>query len=186
MKLKMQVNRVAIAAVVLLFGSAFWGCGIEKDYATPQRKLIESYLTRNSLKATITADSVYVVKAGNTLTPPPTEVAESGDVVVFYFAAYTFASAPATTPYYTNKRWLAATLPNKPNLEYWNLDPIRTKLGDSEILNSIESALLSCRKGDSLAAFFTSDITYGGLAMGVVPANTALMMVLTIDDVIKQ
>ncbi|MBQ1213615.1 MAG: hypothetical protein IIX81_01140, partial [Tidjanibacter sp.] len=57
------------------------------------------------------------------------------------------------------------------------------RLGGEPILKGLESALPSCRKGDSVVVFLTSSNAYGDRHVGVVPANTAVMMVLNILDV---
>ncbi len=176
---------VSISVAAVLISAVTVGCNAEDDYSASQRSKIETYLTANSLSYKVTADSAYVHLYGNNLASPSEVYAAKGDSVSFNFAAYEFASSPASTPYYTNKKWLADEISTVLNTEYWNFDPIRVKIGSGSILKGIDSALPTCRAGDSLAVFLTSSLAYGGTETGVVPKNTALMIVLTILEVKK-
>lgn len=172
---------VVIVAVVAFFAS----CIAVDVFSPKQRTQIESYLTKNQLEYVITSDSAFVHLAGNKYLAEGEargEGAVVGNQVTFNFEAYTFSSSPATTPYYTNKRYLAEKLTNL-NTSYWNFEPREVILGGGEILNSLEEALEGSIAGDSLAVFLTSSIAYGESGMGTVPANTAVMFVLTVEDV---
>lgn len=170
---------ILVLAVVALFAS----CVAVDEYAPKQRTQIEKYLTKNNLEYAITADSAYVYLAGNKyLGEEQGRAAAMGDAVTFNFEAYTFSSAPATSPYYTNKQELAERL-NNLNTQYWNFEPRVVRLGNGDILKPLEDALVGSLRGDSLAVFMTSSIAYGESGMGVVPANTAVMYVLIVEDV---
>lgn len=170
---------ILVLAVVALFAS----CVAVDEYAPKQRTQIEKYLTKNNLEYAITADSAYVHLAGNKyLGEEQGRAAAMGDAVTFNFEAYTFSSAPATSPYYTNKQELAERL-NNLNTQYWNFEPRVVRLGNGDILKPLEDALVGSLRGDSLAVFMTSSIAYGESGMGVVPANTAVMYVLIVEDV---
>lgn len=163
-------------------------CIAVDTFAPKQRTQIESYLSKNKLDYVITSDSAYVHLAGNKLLEEGAERgdgAAAGDKVAFNFEAYTFSSAPATVPYYTNKRYLAEQMTNL-DTSYWNFEPREVVLGSGEILNPLEEALEGSMVGDSLAVFLTSSIAYGESGMGVVPANTAVMFVLTVVEGAQQ
>lgn len=160
-------------------------CVAIDEYSPKQRVQIENYLNNNQLEYTITSDSAYVHLAGNKYLAEGEERrggAESGGRVTYNFEAYTFSSSPAATPYYTNKRYLAELLTDL-NTTYWNFEPREVTLGSGEILNSLDEALEGSVVGDSLAVFLTSSIAYGNYGMGTVPANTAVMFVLTVEGV---
>lgn len=177
----MKHKLVCFVAVVAMVTS----CIAVDEFSPKQRIQIENYLNNNQLEYSITSDSAYVHLAGNKYLAEG-ELrrggAEVGNKVTFNFEAYTFSSAPATTPYYTNKRYLAESLTNI-NTSYWNFEPREVRLGDGEILNSLEESLEGSIAGDSLAVFLTSSIAYGEGGMGTVPANTAVMFVLTVEKI---
>ena len=180
----MKIRRGILALVV---AALFAACEVSDEFAPKQRTQIETYLTRNKLEYTITSDSAYVHLAGNKHLEADEvrgEGATTDSRVTFNFEAYTFSSSPATTPYYTNKREVAEKLTNL-NTMYWDFEPRVTTLGKGEILNPLEEALEGSLRGDSLAVFMTSSIAYGESGMGTVPANTAVMFVLIVEDVEK-
>lgn len=180
----MKIRRGILALVVAALAIA---CEATDEFAPKQRTQIETYLTRNKLEYTITSDSAYVHLAGNKYLGADEvrgEGATTGSNVTFNFEAYTFSSAPATTPYYTNKQEVAKKLTDL-NTLYWDFEPRVTTLGSGNILNPLEEALEGSLRGDSLAVFMTSSIAYGESGMGTVPANTAVMFVLIVEDVEK-
>ena len=179
--MKMARKGILILAVAAVVAS----CIVSDEFAPKQRTQIENYLSKSQLEYRITTDSAYVHLAGNKFAPeiPDTYEVAKGDKVTFNFEAYTFSSSPASTPYYTNKRYLAESISEDLNTTYWNFEPKVVKLGEGEILNSLEEALEGSMKGDSLAVFLTSSIAYGERGMGTVPTNTAVMFVLTVEDI---
>ncbi len=183
--MQMRVYMGRVVAILLTAMAVMTSCIVVDEYAPKQRTQIENYLTKNQLEYTITADSAYVHLAGNKYLGEE-EVrgsgATAGDDVTFNFEAYTFSSSPATTPYYTNKQALAEQLTDL-NTQYWDFEPRVATLGNGDILKPLEDALMGSVRGDSLAVFMTSSIAYGEGGMGSVPANTAVMMVLIVEDV---
>lgn len=182
---EMKVSRVSILVLVAvaLFVTS---CFESDEFAPRQRTQIESYL--EGKEYTITSDSAYVHLAGNKFNIAPEERpagATKGDRVTYNFEAYTFQNSPASTPYYTNKRYLAERLLSNLNTEYWDFDPRVVTLGKGEILNSLDEAFVGSIEGDSLLVFLTSSIAYGEEGMGVVPANTAVMITLTVEGLNK-
>lgn len=180
MKLRKSIILLTVVATVVT------SCIAVDEFAPKQRAQIENYLNKNQLDYTITADSAYVHLAGNKYLTEGEERGDwtkEGNRVTFNFEAYTFASAPATTPYYTNKRYLAEEISADLNTQYWDFEPRVVRLGDGEILSPLEDALVGSLRGDSIAVFMTSSIAYGASGMGSVPANTAVMFVLTIEDI---
>lgn len=175
------------ALMVAMVGAVAVSCEASDEFAPKQREQIERYLNNNSLiPYRLTSDSVFVYVASNNLPEEEQTRIAKGDQVEFNFEAYTFGSSPASLPYYTNKEWLAAKLGDVIDTSWWDFEPMRAYVGDGSIIKGLDSALPDCSKGDSVVVFLTSSNAYGGNKMGVVPANTALMMVLNILDVEKQ
>ena len=180
-------------AIILVAVAVMTSCVTVDEYAPKQRTQIEKYLNNKELAYTITTDSAYVHLGGNKFGLIGEErVAEvgneatKGDVVTFNVEAYEFNSSPSGTPYYTNKQHIAEAISTELDTSYWNFDPYVVTLGQKEILNALDEALVGSLVGDSLAVFLTSSIAYGVDGMGVVPANTAVMMVLTVEELTKK
>lgn len=161
-------------------------CEGEEDVTVDQRSAIVSYLEGKNAEYRVTPDSAFVHVAGNSITPIPTEQIETGDSVTFNFEVSIFKTAPGA-PYFTNKKWAVSRIPDYAQIDttVWNFNPIKIKLGEGTILKGLESALPTCRAGDSLEVFLNSNLAYGDEDLGYVPANSALMYVLTILNVKK-
>ena len=182
----MKVSRICI--VVLAVVAMATACATYDEYAPKQRTNIEKYLADNELSYVITADSAYIHLAGNKYGVEGDNRpagAKRGEKVTFNVEAYEFNSSPLSTPYFTNKRYLAEVISSDLDISWWNFDPFVVILGRGEILNPLEIALDGSLKGDSLAVFLTSSLAYGVDGMGVVKPNTAVMIVLTVEDVTK-
>ena len=161
-------------------------CVTYDEYAPKQRTNIENYLSNNELSYVITADSAYIHLAGNKYGVEEDNRpagAKNGEKVTFNVEAYEFNSSPSSTPYFTNKRYLAEAISSDLDISWWNFEPFVATLGRGEILNPLEEALNGSVSGDSLAVFLTSSLAYGEGGMGVVGPNTAVMIVLTVEDV---
>ena len=191
MQRRVYMSRFLVILVAML--AAMSSCVMPDEYAPKQRTQIEKYLDNNSLEYVITSDSAYVHLAGNKFGyiandrgSQMADSAEKGDNVTFNVEAYEFSSSPAGTPYYTNKQRIAEAISSDLDTSYWNFDPYVVTLGRGEILKSLDEALVGSLVGDSIAVFMTSSIAYGAMGMGVVPANTAVMMVLTIEELTKK
>ena len=185
------MRRFLLILVVAM--AAMSSCVVLDEYAPKQRKQIENYLNNKELSYVITSDSAYVHLAGNKFGLIEDErggelagSAANGDAVTFNVEAFEFSSSPSGTPYYTNKRYLAEAISTELDTSFWNFDPYVVTLGRGEILNALDEALVGSLVGDSIAVFLTSSIAYGATGMGVVPANTAVMMVLTVEELTKK
>lgn len=169
-------------AVVAMFVTS---CIVVDEFEPKQRTQIENYLQNGKKDYFVTSDSAFVVLEGNRLLAvgePRPKGAEKDDRVEFNVEAYTFSSSPATYPYYTNKRYLAEQLSATLDTSYWDFEPYSIRLGHDEIINGLEEALVGSIVGDSILVFLTSSLAYGSAGMGAVPKNTAVMMILTVED----
>lgn len=180
----MKAGRVVIAilAVVAAMGS----CVVVDEVAPKQRTRIEKYLADNKISYVITTDSAYVHLGGNKYGVSEEDRgtgATKGAKVSFNVEAYTFETTPSSKPYYTNKRYLAEQISPELDITYWDFEPYEVTLGKGEILNSLDEALEGSVRGDSLAVFLTSSLAYGKMGMEAVAKDTAVMMVLTVEEV---
>lgn len=179
-----------MCAAIALVVSVLVGCEASDTFAPKQRTQIERFLADQQADYALVGDSVYVYVAGNRLAdagelPSEPEVVAVGDSLVFNFESYIFTSSPATKPYYTNKMWLMEKYYADFDYSNWDFEARRIKVGHGGILKGLEEALVGRMEGDSVAVFLTSDNGYGDYDMGAVEANTALMWVLNVEDVIK-
>ncbi len=191
MQRRVYMSRFLVILVAML--AAMSSCVMPDEYAPKQRTQIENYLKNKGLEYIITSDSAYVHLAGNKFGLIADErggemanAAAKGDEVTFNVEAFEFNSSPSGTPYYTNKQRIAEAISSDLDTSYWNFDPYVVTLGRGEILNALDEALVGSLTGDSIAVFLTSSIAYGASGMGVVPANTAVMMVLTVEELTKK
>lgn len=180
-----------MAVVAVMTASIMGSCDASSSdtFAPAQRTKIESFLANSGADYRITADSAYVFTAGNKYIqageeiPNGAPVATKGDRLSYNFEAYTFGSAPAQKPFYTNKEWVARTLGNNLDATYWNFEPREVVLGHGDVLNGIEEAFYNSTIGDSICLFMTSSIAFGQAGLGSVPPNTAVMMILNIENI---
>ena len=161
------------------------GCGSDSNIVPDQRTAIESYIA-NRYPDYIVQNGVY--KCVTNMDRPEyatAEIASSGDSVWFHFAAYTFGSSPAASPYFTD---IAEILEGDTvrNPKYWPNGPQAVKIGATPMIKGLTAGLPECRTGDSVLLFITSDLGYDDKTVGVVEKNTALMYFLKIENVKKQ
>ena len=191
-----------MAACVLLAA-----CEDNDDALTTQRQRIVSYLTSSHVPQLVSEE-----EAETSLDPNPPfyelidqqvyryistyyddgrdarTLVEQGDEVQLTYTAYIFTgSVPRTSSVYmTNDATvLAALVEEGLNAEYWNIDPLTVKLGQTDIIKGVELSLLGCREGDDVEAYMTFDAAYGGDEVGIVPVESAVLWVYTIDKVLK-
>ena len=192
-----------LAVAVLLSAMVPGGCSEDEDLIGTQRERIESYLesnlglvTEEEADQSLTGELLpYYTVCGETYryianvyrTDRPSQVIDMGDVVMFHYESYTFETAPATIPFATNIRESGAVLAGEYGLDttYWDFSPRVVRLGGDPILKGLESSLPQCAAGDTVYVFMPSTAAYDDKSMGVVAANTAVMMLVIIDSVEK-
>ena len=72
------------------------------------------------------------------------------------------------------------------NTEYWPVEPLKVKIGETNILKGVELSLIGCREGDAVEVYMTIDAAYGDTVVGVVPEETAVAWYYTIASVVAQ
>lgn len=113
---------------------------------------------------------------------------ERGDEVELTFTAYIFSgrTPSADMIYYTND---AASLDKMKELGLdillWNTEPLRIKIGTTNIIKGVENSLIGCREGDVVEAYMTYEQAYGKKDIGVVPKHSPVMWLYTINSVKK-
>ncbi len=182
-------------------------CEDNDDALTSQRQRIVSYLTSSHVPQLVSEEDAETSLEPN---PPFYEqidqqvyryistyydagrgnrtLVESGDEVQLTYTAYIFTgSVPRTSSVYmTNDATvLAALVEQGLNAEYWSTDPLTVKLGRTDIIKGVEMSLLGCREGDNVEAYMTFEAAYGSSEVGIVPVESAVLWVYTIEKVLK-
>lgn len=203
--MKSKVWIAFVVAASLLFSVA---CGDEAvDVAETQRNSIVSYLTSSHSPRLINKKDVGQALEKN---PPFYEQVEyntfryiddyynperesrvqvtEGDEVELTFTAYIFSgSKPAVSAIYlTNDQVQIDALQNTGlNVEYWKAEPLRVKIGQTNIIKGVEVSLIGCREDDSVEVYMTLDAAYGDDVVGVVPLESSVVWYYTIDKVVR-
>ena len=203
--MKSKVWIAFVVAASLLFSVA---CSDEAvDVAETQRNSIVSYLTSSHSPRLINKKDVgqaleknppfyeqveyntfrYIDDYYNPERESRVQVAE-GDEVELTFPAYIFSgSKPAVSAIYlTNDQVQIDALQNTGlNVEYWKAEPLRVKIGQTNIIKGVEVSLIGCREGDSVEVYMTLDAAYGDDVVGVVPLESSVVWYYTIDKVVR-
>ena len=203
--MKSKVWIAFVVAASLLFSVA---CSDEAvDVAETQRNSIVSYLTSSHSPRLINKKDVgqaleknppfyeqveyntfrYIDDYYNPERESRVQVAE-GDEVELTFTAYIFSgSKPAVSAIYlTNDQVQIDALQNTGlNVEYWKAEPLKVKIGQTNIIKGVEVSLIGCREGDCVEVYMTLDAAYGDDVVGVVPLESSVVWYYTIDKVVR-
>lgn len=113
---------------------------------------------------------------------------EWGDEVELTYTAYVFSGGVprAESVYSSNDAEVIAELVDAGlNAEYWTTDPLRVRLGATDIIKGVTLSLEGCREGDRVEAYMTLEAAYGDDVIGVVPKESSVVWIYTIDSVTK-
>ena len=202
-----RLCNIAIVAVVVLVATLSLSCSNENDSVlTNQQSKISSYLKsshqprlipESEVSASLDSEPQFYSQWGLDVyryiatyyaegREEWTEVTNRSTIDIVY-TAYVFPNAKPTTAnmYATNDPDSIAELEKLGlNTEYeWTTDPMQVTLGREEILPGLETALVGCRKGDSVEIYLTYDMAYGKHYVGMVPAKSAVVWFIDIVDV---
>lgn len=200
MKLKLLIGLCAAMCLILAVG-----CGDDVDVAETQRSNIERYLTSSH-----TPRLINVKEVENSLVPNPPfyelidfsvyryiatyydadrklkPAIKQGDEVTLTFTAYVFTgSAPSlSSVYLSNDQSVINALREAGlNADYWDVEPLAIKIGETNIIKGVTTSLIGCREGDSVEAYMTLDAAYEDDVVGVVPKESSVAWFYTIDSV---
>ena len=196
----MMLAVVAMAFVV--------GCNDDDKMVESQRNTIERYLTSSHQPRLIPESEIenslefnppfyeklsqnvyrYIATYYNADRDLQAEV-EMGDLVELTATAYIFTgSAPsARMVYYTNDAAMISSLVKEGlDDQYWSADPMVVRLGETDIIKGVELSLLECREGDRVEVYMTHEAAYGKDPVGLLPKESAVLWVYSIDKVTKR
>lgn len=200
-----MTSRFNILLTVLFAAFVVAGCNKIDDYVTTQESNFERYLSNNKVtdrddydpEEEVTGavvkfydriDGVYrwITNESREDRPATSEALEMGDSLYIYFDAWIFEGTRKKQVFYTNKKnTLTSRFPNL-DTEYWSTDSLGVKLGDGQLMKSMESAFVGCCEGDEVEFLLTTDKAYGKRPMGVVPQYSPVAFVVTINAISKQ
>ncbi len=204
--MKWRAIYMVLLAISVIFAA---GCSDEEvDVADTQRKAIESYLTSSHDPRLINVNDV-----ANSLSPNPPfyerleyntyryiatyyddgrsakqPIAEGDEVLLTYMACQFTGGQPSLAGVYsTNDASVQAQLREAGlNTEYWPVEPLRVKIGETDIIKGVELSLIGCREGDVVEVYMTLDAAYGDDVVGVVALESPVAWYYTIDSVVTQ
>ena len=201
-------SRIWIAFMVAASLLCSVACGDEAvDVAETQRNSIVSYLTSSHSPRLINKKDVgqaleknppfyeqveyntfrYIDDYYNPERESRVQVAE-GDEVELTFTAYIFSgSTPAVSAIYLTNDQVQIDELRKTglNVEYWKTEPLKMKIGQTNIIKGVEESLIGCREGDRVEVYMTLDAAYGDEVVGVVPLESSVAWYYTIDKVVR-
>ncbi len=198
--MRYTINILAAIATIV----AMSACNKLEDQVTAQETNFERYLTgqkaydredfdyeNNSTLNVKFYDKIdgvyrYIVNENRENRPAEDSTILKGDSIWVYYDAYTFEGTRRGKVFDTNRE--STIKSNLPNLtpDYWSTDPLRIKVGDRQMMASIDNALEGCRPGDEVQFLLTTDKAYGKRPLGVVPQYSAVMFILYIEYYSKQ
>ena len=190
-----------VYGILFFLSAALCSCDKLEDYVSAQQTAIEKYLAGRKIYNRASApenetgevlqfydiqNGVYKYTENEYRTDRPSEsdAAVKGDSITFYFRAYTFTSR-IDALFYTNVEEEILAMGSQLNAKYWSTDPLKIKIGDGSVIKGLDVALPHCRVGDTVQVFIPTDMGFGGKGEGVVPANTALMYLINIQNITK-
>ena len=194
---------VLVAACVMPLSS----CTDDDDTIESQRSSIVRYLTSTHVPRLISAEEV---ETSLEVDPPFYDVinlgvyryisnyyddgrderpmAERGDEAELTYSAYIFTGGvPRTESAYASNdaATIAALTEAGLNPEYWTTEPLRVKLGATDIIKGVALSLEGCREGDEVEVYMTFDMAYDDDVVGVVPKESAVVWIYTVNKVNK-
>lgn len=202
MKLRLIITLLAALVTMLMVG-----CNDDDKIVESQRTSIERYLTSSHVPRLIAKEAVadsfeinppfyekfgldlyrYIATYYEQGREQRTEV-EMGCEVELVYTAYKFSNgAPnINMVYMTNDADVIADLAALGlNVEYWSDEPLKIKLGTTNIIKGIEKSLLGCREGDVVEAYMTQRAAYDDKDVGIVVKDSPVMWSYTIQSVTK-
>ena len=203
--MRWSTSWICLAVAILTFVT---GCSDEEiDIAETQRNSIVSYLTSSHDPRLINISDVP-----NAMTPNPAfyerleyntfryiatyynegrtdrAVVAEGDEVSLTYIACTFTGGKPSLAnvYSTNDASVLAQLREAGlNTDYWSVEPLKVKIGQTDIIKGVELSLIGCHEGDVVEAYVTLDAAYGDDVVGVVGEQSAVAWFYVIDSIQK-
>lgn len=165
------------------------GCsGMSDDEIPRQIENIERFLENNNLIYTLQNGVYRHIGNSDRENYFKSTMADRGDEVHYYLAAYRFDRSRVEPVFYSNKDFiideLKAEYPHFSDV-YWPRESFKRTVGKN-MSKGLTRGLPGCREGDSVRLFMPADLAYGESFVGTVPENSSIEFVLWIEKVIKK
>ena len=202
MRLRFIITFLAVMVMMSLVG-----CNDNDSVVESQRTSIERYLVSSHVPRLISKDDVensiafnppfyerigtdlyrYIATYYDSGRDAHAEVVKGAEVEIVYTAYLFKGSTPGINMVYaTNDADVIAQLVDMGlDAEYWSDQPMKIKLGSTNIITGLEKSLLGCREGDVVEAYMTKAVAYDDKGVGVVVRDTPVMWRYTIKSVVK-
>lgn len=155
---------------------------LESTYNSQENR-IDQYIEKNRISGTDTLRVVYnggasrlVTKEGN-----GPELSADGNIA-FYYAGYTFSGSISNSNLFsTNHQQTAAQAG-------WTLTEEDAKalsinMNDYKLLPGLKSGLTGVKGGEECQILFTGKYGFGNKAFGIIPANSALVYKIWVENI---
>lgn len=183
------------------------GCSDDEDYFLSQQNNMVRYLT--STRRLIAEEEIgsvieetpkfYTTFGRSTYRFIPTyyeegredwESVEVGSTVEILFDAYIFSgSEPSKSAlYWSNVPETISELENSNNKQAsltWSTEPLTFKVGNGDVIDGLDQALVGCHNQDSVQLYISYNMAYGKQLVGTVPKKSAVAWYIKILNVIK-
>lgn len=201
MKRFIYISLLALTALVT-------GCADDEDYFVSQQNNLLRYLT--SSRRLVAEEEIgdvieespkfYTTFGRSTYRFIPTyydegredwESVEVGSTVEILFDAYVFSgSEPSLSAlYWSNIPATISRLENSNNNKQasltWSTEPLTFKVGNGDVIEGLDQALVGCYSQDSVQLYISYNMAYGKQLVGTVPKKSAVAWYIKILNVIK-
>lgn len=118
------------------------------------------------------------------------ESVDVGSTVEILFDAYVFSgSEPSKSAiYWSNIPETISNLENSSNKQAsltWSTEPLTFKVGNGDVIDGLDQALVGCHNQDSVQLYISYNMAYGKQLVGTVPKKSAVAWYIKILNVIK-
>ena len=191
--LQKNMNHKSIIISILAFCLAFSSCVKEKLENTynNQEDRIDQFIEKNRyVKTTVdgktVTDTLRVVYNGGSsrlvTKEGEGEELKSDGMVAFYYAGYTFNGSISNSNLFTTNHLETATSAGW-SLTDTEFEILTIDLGEYELINGLHNGLTGVKAGEECQIFFSGKHAFGKRALGIVPANSALVYKIWVESI---
>ena len=187
------MNLKTLVLAILAFSLTATSCVKEKLENTynKQEDRIDQYIEKNQYVKTTSngetkTDTLRVVYNGGSTRlvtkEGEGEMLNSDGMIAFYYAGYTFNGSISNANLFTTNHVETATSAG------WELtdesyDILTIDLTEYELIKGLFNGLTGVRAGEECQIFFSGKYAFGKRALGIVPANSALVYKIWVESI---
>ena len=155
---------------------------LESTYNSQENR-IDQYIEKNRISGTDTLRVVYnggasrlVTKEGN-----GPELSADGNIA-FYYAGYTFSGSISNSNLFSTNHQQTATQAGW-TLSEEDAKALSINMNDYKLLPGLKSGLTGVKGGEECQILFTGKYGFGNKAVGIIPANSALVYKIWVESI---